>query len=67
MLKTRNTLLLLMMALGLGLLPACSSDDPVGPTTESFDAVAYFSGEKEPLTSRVHVRCGVGSPPVTSR
>ena len=35
--------------------------------TESFDAVAYFSGEKEPLTSRVHVRCDVGSPPVASR
>ena len=35
--------------------------------TERFDAVAYFSGEQEPLASQVHARCDVGSPSAASR
>ena len=35
--------------------------------TERFDAVAYFSGEKEPLASQVHARCDVGAPAAASR
>lgn len=35
--------------------------------TERFDAVAYFSGEQEPLASQVHARCDVGSPSAAAR
>ena len=35
--------------------------------TERFDAVAYFSGEQEPLASQLHARCDVASPSAASR
>ena len=46
----RNLLLVLMLTLGLALLPACSKDDPLAPSTDSFAAVIDGGGTYKSAT-----------------